>query len=359
MTAAESMATSEEAAPSGRICANCSAVLQGRYCHACGQSADDHKRSIGHLAWEAVEGLFHLDGRLAGTLPALFFRPGRLARDYMEGRVARHVPPFRLFLIALLAFILCAEVAARRNTLDQERQKEARAVALTTPQGRAAEAAKIRAEAGQSRAEDLKDAANDRLDDLKDPEENRSRIEARYARQVGKAQARYAAELAHADRVVQGLPEPPAPAADKSGSWQRIARRRAAENPDYYWTVLFAWGHRLAVLLLPVVGLALALVYRRRREIFLYDHLLVAMDLMSFTFLVNAPAFLLPSPWMFYWLGAAALWTPVNLFQTLRGGYGSSLAGAALKTLAVWLMSVVAFSVMIFALMMWSLAQLA
>src|SRR6185312_10961961 len=74
----------------GAACANCGASLQGPYCHACGQNADAHKRSILHLVGEAIEGLFEFDGRLWRTLPALFFRPGRLARDYIEGRIARH-----------------------------------------------------------------------------------------------------------------------------------------------------------------------------------------------------------------------------------------------------------------------------
>ena len=91
--------------PVGQPCANCGAELQGYYCHVCGQSADMHKRSIFHLFWEALEALFHFDGRLWRTMPLLFFRPGKLANDYIEGRMARHVPPFRTFLVALLLFV--------------------------------------------------------------------------------------------------------------------------------------------------------------------------------------------------------------------------------------------------------------
>lgn len=338
-------------------CANCEVVLQGPYCHVCGQSGDNHKRSIGHLIWEAIEGLFHLDGRLARTVPDLFFRPGRLARDYMDGRIARHVPPFRLFLASLVIFILAAEVAAHHYTLDQERQKEAKAADLATPQGRAAEGARIRKDAAAARAEDIAEAAGDRADDLKGGDEKPEKVQARYQRQVAKADARYAEELAHADRVAQGLPEPPPKA--QPGNWRKIAQRRAKENPEYYWTVLFGWGHRLAWALLPAVGLMLAAVYRNRPQIYLYDHLIVAMQLMSFSFLVVAPAFLMPSPWMFYWLASAILWTLVNLFQTLRGGYSSSLIGAAIRTAIVWVANIVIISVLSFALSMWSLAQLA
>jgi Protein of unknown function (DUF3667) len=344
-----------------RACANCGATLQGRWCHACGQDSDGHKRSIGHLAWEAVEGLFHLDGRLANTLPALFLRPGALARDYIEGRIARHVPPFRVFLVALLMFILAAEWAAHQITLHDEAQARARAAALATPQGRAAEAARLRSEAAQTRAESLTEAAGERADDLTDHDQSRAQVETRYARELARAESRYGQTLAKADRVARGLPEPPkpldAPGASHSARW-KTSVKKAVENPEYFWSVLFAWGHRAALLMLPIVGLTLALAYRSRPELYLYDHLLVAMDLMAFAFLVNAPGLLMPMPWMGYWLGAAALWMPINLFQTLRGGYGSSVAGAAIKTVIVWTLSMSAFVLLLFGLMILSLAQI-
>src|SRR5260370_40663823 len=70
---------------------------------------------MGGLAREAVEALPPLDGRIAKTLPALLFRPGRLAADYTSGRLNRHIPPFRLFLVSLLIFMLSLEVVVRQG----------------------------------------------------------------------------------------------------------------------------------------------------------------------------------------------------------------------------------------------------
>jgi hypothetical protein len=120
----------------GKPCANCETTLEGPYCHACGQNADNHKRSIGHLIWEAIEGMFHLDGRLALTLPALFLKPGGLAKDYMEGRIVRHVPPFRTFLVALLLFIFAAEHAI--HSAQHHAEEEAHKRAEPWPRRRAA-----------------------------------------------------------------------------------------------------------------------------------------------------------------------------------------------------------------------------
>jgi hypothetical protein len=112
------------------------------------------------------------------------------------------------------------------------------------------------------------------------------------------------------------------------------------------------------VLLLPIVGLALALVYRNKPKFFIYDHLLVAMNLLSFAFLTNALGLVLPDAVKAWWFGLLVLWTPVNLFQTLRGAYGSSIVGAALKTLIVWWATVFSFSLLLVGLALLALAQI-
>jgi hypothetical protein len=345
---------------SGAVCANCGAVLQGPFCHLCGQDSDRHKRSIRHLLFEAMEGMFELDGRLWRTVPALFFRPGRLARDYIEGRIVRHVPPFRMFLVALVLFIFAAEYATHQSTVAQQQKKAAHDALLATPKGRADEVVRIRKDAATDLQGWLRDAANDRADDLKDPDANRPKVEAAYARHLQRAQARYAEALAGADRVAQGLPEnPPTPAgAPRSKAWFRTGIRKAVDNPDYYWSVVFTWGHRAAVVLLPVIGLSLALVYRKKKQVFLYDHLLVAMNLLSFSFLTNGLGLVLPLAVMPWWFGLVALWTPVNLFQTLRGAYGSSIPGAILKTLLIWTITVTASLFLLTGILVLAIAEL-
>jgi hypothetical protein len=353
---------SHRPAPSpGATCANCDAILQGPFCHVCGQDADTHRRSLPHLAWEAVEGLLHLDGRLARTAPDLFLRPGRLARDYLENRIARHVPPFRMFLVALLAFIFAAEHATHEMNLATERQRAERAARLGTPQGRAIEAAAMRREAAKDRQDDLADAAKDRASDLADPDETPAKAQAAFALETAKVEARYEAAMARAARVAAGEPADPPGSPEAPGkreSWWKAGLHKATANPEYYMSVVFTWGHRAAVMLLPIVGLALALVYRNKPQYFLHDHLLVAMDLLSFSFFTNAVGFVLPPVAALPWLAVVAIWTPVNLFQTLRGAYGSSIAGAVLKTLIVWVTTVVSFAVLTTGLLVFSLTQL-
>ena len=350
----------------GAKCANCDAELRGPFCYSCGQSADNHKRSFFHLVWEAIADMFHLDGRLSRTLPDLFLRPGRLAKDYIEGRLARHVPPFRMFLVALLLFVFAAEYATHKLTVEGKRQEAQHAAALATPQGRAAEVARLRAKAADDLQDALREAANDRDSDLKDPDEDKAAVQARYVKAIASANADFAKTIAKAARTAAGQPDQSR--ADLSfgtdtgtsklqGGW-KVGLHKAIADPEYYLSVFFEWGHRMAVLLLPIVGFSLALAYRNKPQFFIHDHLLVAMDILSFAFLTNAVGFVLPYSAMGWWLGIVAVWTPINLFQTLRGAYGSSIVGAALKTLFVWFITVFAFVVMSLALMVFALGQL-
>lgn len=366
----------------GEPCANCGTPLEGRYCHECGQTSDDHHRSLPHLIWEAIEGMFHLDGRLARTLPLLFLKPGVLAKDYMEGRIARHVPPFRTFLVALLLFIFAAEHAIHGMQVQAEAVAHKRAEAVQTPQGRAEEAARLRKVAAVARTTALEALADPDAESLAAADLSRSKVEAQYAKALAKADqierdpdfARRALEASEnpgktaAAQLRSEIEKEHGPAKSEAGGHGapslfteagfKAQVSKALENPEYYFLVMFGWAHRLAVLLLPILGLSLALVYVNRRQYFIYDHLLVATNLLSFAFLTNALGFVLPGTAASIWFTILAVWTPINLFQTLRGGYGSSIPGAVFKTLVVWFTSVTAFGLLLLALMFFSLTQI-
>jgi hypothetical protein len=89
-------------------CMNCDTVLTGQYCGHCGQRAQARLIRLPELIRDAFGDLFELDSRLWRTLVPLAFRPGRLTRDYLRGRRARYMPPFRMYLVLSLAFFLVA-----------------------------------------------------------------------------------------------------------------------------------------------------------------------------------------------------------------------------------------------------------
>jgi hypothetical protein len=94
-----------------RRCLNCGAVSTGRYCANCGQAADVHVPSTGELIHEALEGITHSDSRLWRTLYLLCFKPGKLTQEFVAGRRAAYLPPFRLYLVLSILFFLAASVS--------------------------------------------------------------------------------------------------------------------------------------------------------------------------------------------------------------------------------------------------------
>jgi len=90
------------------VCLNCHARLRGQYCGHCGQRSQNRLISIWQLLQEAFGDLLELDSRLWRTLVPLLTRPGRLTRDYLEGRRARYMPPFRTYLVLSVIFFVVA-----------------------------------------------------------------------------------------------------------------------------------------------------------------------------------------------------------------------------------------------------------
>lgn len=89
-------------------CLNCGARLKGQYCGICGQRARNRLISLWELVSEAFGDLLEIDSRLWRTLIPLLVRPGRLTRDYLEGRRARYMPPFRTYLVLSVIFFIVA-----------------------------------------------------------------------------------------------------------------------------------------------------------------------------------------------------------------------------------------------------------
>ena len=89
-------------------CLNCGTRLTGQYCGHCGQRSATRLISIWQLLAEAFGDLFELDSRLWRTLIPLLNRPGLLTRDYLLGRRARYMPPFRMYLVLSLIFFVVA-----------------------------------------------------------------------------------------------------------------------------------------------------------------------------------------------------------------------------------------------------------
>lgn len=96
------------AAPPRQPCLNCGVTLTGQYCGNCGQRASSRLISIWQLSKEAFGDLFEIDSRVWQTLVPLLIRPGRLTSYYLQGKRARFMPPFRMYIVLSVLFFLVA-----------------------------------------------------------------------------------------------------------------------------------------------------------------------------------------------------------------------------------------------------------
>jgi len=90
------------------VCLNCGAHMRGQYCGQCGQRGSSRLISLWELLRDAFGDLFELDSRIWRTMTPLLARPGLLTHDYLQGRRARYMPPFRTYLVLSLLFFLVA-----------------------------------------------------------------------------------------------------------------------------------------------------------------------------------------------------------------------------------------------------------
>jgi len=89
-------------------CLNCGTQLKGQYCRNCGQRSRSRLISLWELISDAFGDLLEVDSRLWQTLVPLMIRPGQLTHDYLQGRRARYMPPFRMYLVLSLLFFVVA-----------------------------------------------------------------------------------------------------------------------------------------------------------------------------------------------------------------------------------------------------------
>jgi len=89
-------------------CVSCDAPLAGPYCSRCGErTLEPDALTLRHfVAHTVAHELLHVDGALWRTLRLLFVRPGQLSLEYAAGRRRPYVNPFRLLLIAIVAYAL-------------------------------------------------------------------------------------------------------------------------------------------------------------------------------------------------------------------------------------------------------------
>jgi hypothetical protein len=80
--------------------------VDDHFCPRCGQRNAERLVSARRMLHDAVEDQLTLNAALPRTMRGLVLRPGFLTREYVEGRIARYLAPFRLYLLASVLFFV-------------------------------------------------------------------------------------------------------------------------------------------------------------------------------------------------------------------------------------------------------------
>ncbi len=93
----------------GNACLNCGVPLDviDRYCHHCGQINTTKKLSLKDFFDEFFASILSYDSRLRHTIVALLFNPGKISKEYVEGKRVKYANPFRFYLsVSIIFFII-------------------------------------------------------------------------------------------------------------------------------------------------------------------------------------------------------------------------------------------------------------
>jgi Protein of unknown function (DUF3667) len=230
-------------------CRNCGAPVAARYCPECGQETSLHPLSVLDFAREIASHYVAAEGKLWHTLALLLFQPGRLTVEFLAGRRRRYIAPIRLYLTASFLFFAVAQLNGQFVSASVVGHVTAAPALASTA---------ARAPVLELDLSDLKQIREEQFADCLKP---------------GASCPWWKRQVAPSMIKLQDDPQ--------------VFVDRFAER----------FGHALSYavfLLLPLFALLLALAYRNR-GMFYGEHLIFALHVHSFWFLLALLAVLLPN----------------------------------------------------------------
>lgn len=265
-------------------CLNCGTRLVGEFCHECGQSGHSIRRPFWGLMGETLETFFSIDGRVALTLPNLLLKPGKITRDYLDGKRTRFIPAFRLYVLASLIFFIIMPLVTGQglsiNVGGSGSMEEARAaVEQDYADGKITETEYNEAIAGLDQVEEMWSGG---IPGLISPEQTAAQPDA-----DGFAPPEEEWEGIMPKSAMDAVRE-----AGEQGDEDAARFAEVASDPNRLVGPTLEWIPRLMFVMLPVYACLLALAYLWRRQFLFFDHLIVSLHFHSALFFAMSVGFL-------------------------------------------------------------------
>jgi hypothetical protein len=290
------------------VCLNCEALLQGPFCSRCGQRAVPPHPTVREIAGGAFEELSGWDGKFAETFRLLLRQPGELTRRWIEGKRVAFIAPLRLYLTASLVYFAVSAAAPNLQRQDPGN-----------------------VDLGAVKFGVTKNGAP-------------SRVSEQASQAVKSSQALTGAER---DSALADIATAPA--------ILRPMLRRAIDEPEAFKNSVRKAMPNVFLGLVPVLGLILAIFYRRRHY---PEHLFFAMHLATFVFVAqtlgrlmeftrNVPAVATAQAFVFFWILTYGV-------MALRRVYGGSIGMTILKGLGTCVLYALVATPVILGVALWA-----
>ena len=104
----------------GLECLNCTQPLTGNenFCSYCGQKNTTKKLSFGVFLNNLFEGMFSYDSRFWRTFIPLLLKPGKVSKEFIEGKRVKFVNPFQMYLNVSIVFFLLLGITNKIDSHD-------------------------------------------------------------------------------------------------------------------------------------------------------------------------------------------------------------------------------------------------
>ncbi|MDO3625121.1 DUF3667 domain-containing protein [Mucilaginibacter sp. BT774] len=310
-------------------CLNCGTILEGHYCHNCGQENLELHESFGHLMNHTISDYFHFDHQFFHTLKPLLFKPGFLTIEYMSGRRAQYLHPVKMYIfISIVYFLLLFQTNGDNN------------IARINDNGKPAEKGVVVTPASNKPFEQAKKAGEVVLDYTKTPNG--------WFHPTTKDTS-YAEYLTNQKKLAEN---------DRDGFVARVWNKKTFEYREKYGNhakEVFAEELRhnipkMMFILLPLFALILKIAFWRNKK-FYVEHLIYSFHFHCFLFLFLAffmllQLILLPfGKSVIEWLTLpATLYVIWYIYRSLRAVYHRSIFRTITKMIGMWIMYFAALS---------------
>lgn len=329
-------------------CLNCGTIVQGKYCHACGQENVVPKETFWHMVTHFSYDITHFDSKFFTSLKDLLFKPGFLSKEYMAGRRASYLHPVKMYVFTSAIFFLLFFSFFSPNTNFKLSDP-----GDMTGTERLEELDRIERKLKKNKngvADSIIQRRLQKLADMRDTTRPVGRADfemidsSKFEMNISGNSSNYAT-VAEYDSIQKTLPS-----AERDGWFKRrLIRKEININNKYRYDpkagmekLVNSVIHRLPYMLfisLPLFALILKLLYVRRKNFYYADHGVFTIHLYIFSFILLLFVFILAEIGekgvgvMNVLVILLIIWLFIYLYLAMKRFYGQSHWKTAIKFL--------------------------